>query len=72
LGTLVQRAVVAAKTLQREHAELLKSRDAHTLAEFWRQFARLMHPEFAPSSYKRSWDTDVSLLKNHLLPLEPL
>ena len=33
-STLVQRAVVAAKTLQREHAQLLKSRDAYTLNEF--------------------------------------
>ena len=33
-STLVQRAVVAANTLQREHAQLLKSRDAYTLNEF--------------------------------------
>lgn len=38
-STLVQRAVMAAKTLQREHAQLLKSRDAHTLEEFQRAAA---------------------------------
>jgi hypothetical protein len=37
--TLVQRAVMAAKTLQREHAKLLKSCDAHTLADFQRAAA---------------------------------
>lgn len=38
-STLVQRAVVAAKTLQREHAALLKSRDAATLVDFQRAAA---------------------------------
>ena len=38
-STLVQRAVMAAKTLQRAHAELLKSRDVHTLNEFLRAAA---------------------------------
>lgn len=38
-STLVQRAVMAAKTLQREHAVLLKSRDARTLEEFQRAAA---------------------------------
>ncbi len=38
-SNLVQRAVVAAKTLQREHAQLLKCRDVYTLNEFQRAAA---------------------------------
>ena len=38
-STLVQRAVVTANTLQRAHAQLLKSCDAHTLADFQRAAA---------------------------------
>ena len=38
-STLVQRAVVTAKTLQRAHAQLLKSCDAHMLASFQRAAA---------------------------------
>jgi len=38
-STLVQRAVITVKMLQRAHAELLKNRDAHTLNEFLRAAA---------------------------------
>ena len=33
-------------------------------------FASFIEEQYLPyvKSYKRSWDTDVSLLKNHLLP----
>lgn len=38
-STLLQRAVVTSNTLQRAHAQLLKSCDAHTLADFQRAAA---------------------------------